>query len=119
MDRDSDLVRSRYGGYVPIRIAMHEDEYDREYGDGYSSNYSSSTNSTSNKKAQKEKEMKANIPIRALMLNELFDDDLSLLHLPKLPLELWNIIGEYEGGVESSMLGQGSDNADSFWCIIL
>lgn len=115
---NDDLVPSRHGGYVPIRIAIREDmEDDIEY--GYSSYYPS-TNSVSSKKAQKEKEMKANIPARTSMLKKLFDEDISLSHLPKLPLELWNIVAEYEGGVESSVLGDNTTNTSSWsWCNIL
>lgn len=70
--------------------------------------------------AQKEKEMKANIPARTSMLKELFDNDHSLSHLPKLPLELWNIVAEYEGGVESSVLGDNVTSTSSWsWCSIL
>jgi hypothetical protein len=47
-------------------------------------------------------------------------EDISLSHLPKLPLELWNIVAEYEGGVESSVLGDNNTNTSSWsWCNIL
>ncbi len=111
--RDDYLARHRY-------IDRHGYPYG-EYGSGgYSGNYYPSTNSVSSKKAQKEKEMKANIPARTSMLKKLFDEDISLSHLPKLPLELWNIVAEYEGGVESSVLGDNTTNTSSWsWCNIL
>ena len=108
-----DLVPSRHGGRVPIRIAIMEE--DMEY--GYSGSYYPSTSNVSSRKAQKDKEMKANIPARTSMLKKLFDEDISLSHLPKLPLELWNIIAEHEGGVESSVLGDNTTNTSSWsWC---
>lgn len=62
--------------------------------------------------------MEANIPKRALMLEKFFDNNLS--HLPHLPSELWNIIAEYEGGVESSVLGDIVTSTSSWsWCSIL
>jgi hypothetical protein len=50
------------------------------------------------KKLQKRKEIEANIPKRALMLEKMFADS---SHIPRLPYDLWLIIDEYEGGVES------------------
>jgi hypothetical protein len=112
MHDEDDYIAYKYGyGRYGYR--------DMESG-GYSGNYYSSTNSVSSKKAQKEKEMKANIPTRTSMLKKLFDEDISLSHLPKLPLELWNIVAEYEGGVESSVLGDNNTNTSSWsWCNIL
>jgi|JI10StandDraft_1071094.scaffolds.fasta_scaffold871903_1 hypothetical protein len=73
------------------------------------------------KKLQKRKEMEANIPKRALMLEKLFDNDLP--YLPHLPYELWFIVAEYEGGVESSLLGNDDNNVQDHnicsWCNIL
>lgn len=88
---------------------------------GYNSNASGSSHTydieSQNKKLE---EMEANIPKRALMLKKLFDEDISLSHLPKLPLELWNIVAEYEGGVESSVLGDNNTNTSSWsWCNML
>ena len=61
--------------------------------------------------------MEANIPKRALMLEKFFDNHLP--HLPHLPSELWNIIAEYEGGVESSVLGDNVTSTISWsWCSI-
>jgi len=106
MHDEDDYMAYRYGyGYGRYR--------DVESG-GDSGNYYPSTNSVSSKKAQKEKEMKANIPARTSMLKKLFDEDISLSHLPKLPLELWNIVAEYEGGVESSVLGDNTTNTSSW-----
>ena len=89
-----------------------------DYG-GYSSGSSYSVNVESQtKKLQKRKEMEANIPKRALMLEKFFDDNLP--HLPHLPSGLWNIIADYEGGVESSVLGDNVTSTASWsWCSIL
>lgn len=113
-------MKDDYYSYKYSRYGYRE-YHDLEYGSGgYSGNYYPSTNSVSSKKVQKEKEMKANIPARASILNELFYEDISLSHLPKLPLELWNIIAEYEGGVESSVLGENTTNTNSWsWCNLL
>ena len=109
MKSNSDFYY-KYGRY-----SYRYDNYD-----DYGGNYYSSTNSVSSKKAQKEKEMKANIPARTVMLKKLFDKDISLSHLPKLHLELWNIIAKYEGGVESSVLENNVTNKSSwYWCSIL
>jgi hypothetical protein len=108
-----------------------KDYYEYKYGRyGYShmyqySGYSSGSSSTidvesQTKKLQKRKEMEANIPKRALMLEKFFDNNLS--HLPHLPSELWNIIAEYEGGVESSVLGDivtSTSTSSWSWCSIL
>ncbi len=101
----------------------YEDRYMDEdleptYG-GYSSGSSYSVNVESQtKKLQKRQEMEANIPKRALMLEKFFDDNLP--HLTHLPSGLWNIIAEYEGGVESSVLGDNITSTGSwFWCNIL
>ena len=89
-----------------------------EYG-GYSSGSSCTIDIESQtKKLQKRQEKEANIPKRALMLEKFFDNNLP--HLPHLPSELWNIIAEYEGGVESSVLGDNITNTSSWsWCNIL
>jgi hypothetical protein len=98
---------SRYDGY-----GRYSDDIEYGGGGGYNSD---SSNGASNRKAQKEKEIKANIPARALMLEELFYSE---LYLPQLPSAICSIIAEYEGGVESSVLG---DNVASTWswCNIL
>lgn len=114
MHDEDDYMAYKYG-YGRYRYGYR----DMESG-GYSGNYYPPTNSVSSKKAQKEKEMKANISARTSMLKKLFDEDISLSHLPKLPLELWNIVAEYEGGVESSVLGDNTTNTSSWsWCNIL
>jgi hypothetical protein len=82
---------------------------------GYSSGSSYSVNVESQtKKLQKRQEKEANIPKRALMLEKFFDDNLP--HLPHLPSGLWNIIAEYEGRVESSVLGDNITNTSSWSC---
>ena len=63
-------------------------------------------------------EINSNIPIRARVLKELFDNNSQLSYLPELPFQLWCIISEYEGGVESSLLGEDSSN-DCFECCII
>jgi len=67
-----------------------------------------------NKELKKLKEMETNIPKRALMLEKTSDD---IPFLPLLPSALWLEIAKYEGGVESSILGQVKDNNDG-WCVI-
>ena len=118
---DDEYMSYKYGGYRGYNGGYNGGYRDIESGSGgYSGNYYSSTNSVSSKRAQKEKEMKANIPARTSMLKELFDNDHSLSHLPKLPLELWNIVAEYEGGVESSVLGDNVTSTSSWsWCSIV
>ena len=81
-------------------------------------NYTEVTESQA-KKQQKAKEIKANIPKRSLMLEKVSSD---ILILPLLPSVLWKEIAEYEGGVESSLLGQeenSSTNGVCSWCNIL
>jgi hypothetical protein len=65
--------------------------------------------------AKKEEEMKNNIPKRALMIKKVSDD---IPALPQLPEALWREIAEYEGGVESSLLGKANNNNenDSWIC---
>ena len=91
-----------------------------EYG-GYSSGSSCTIDIESQtKKLQKRKEIEANIPKRALMLEKMFDDS---SHIPRLPYYLWLIIAQYEGGVESSLLGDNNDSVQDSsvwsWCTIL
>lgn len=91
-----------------FRIDMIEnriDEIERLRKTDHNRDYYIVMNRNFREESKKEKEMKANIPARTSMLKKLFDEDISLSHLPKLPLELWNIVAEYEGGVESSVLG--------------
>ena len=116
----------RYASYDPDRISPVHRSYRYYYTEsgyidldsgGYNSGYYYlPDNSIFIQKAQKEKEMKANIPARTSMLNKLFDEDSSLVHLPNLPLELWNIVAEYEGGVESSLLADDTTNTSSWSC---
>lgn len=65
--------------------------------------------------SKKAKEMKDNISKRALMIQKVSDD---IIFLPQLPLVLWKEIAEYEGGVESSLLGKANNNNenDSWTC---
>ncbi len=48
------------------------------------------------------------------MLEKMFADS---SHIPRLPYDLWLIIDEYEGGVESSLLGDNNDSGQdsSIW----
>ncbi len=90
----------------------------RAYYYGYNSKVSGSSHTydieSQNKKLE---EMEANIPKRALMLQKASDD---ILTLPQLPSALWKEIAEYEGGVESSVLGENTTNTSSWsWCTIL
>ena len=88
-----------------------------DYG-GYSSGSSYNVDVESQTKKLQKKAMEANIPKRALMLEKFFDNNLP--HLPHLPFEFWNIIAEYEGGVESSVLGDNVTSTGSWsWCSIL
>ena len=91
------------------------DGYSSTYGGYYRLESSYSVNiEPQTKKLQKRQEMEANIPKRALMLEKFFDDHLP--HLAHLSSGLWNIIAEYEGGVESSVLGDNITNTSSWSC---
>ena len=92
--------------------------YSHEYPNSYARHTTIDIKSQTNEQL-KAKEIKANIPKRALMLEKASDD---IISLPQLPTELWKIIAEYEGGVESSLLGQMQDSSASgflSWCNIL
>ena len=62
-------------------------------------------------KERLQKELENNIPIRAKMLKEIFDES---LFLPHFSFPLCKIIAEYEGGIESHLLG--STSSDSCPC---
>jgi hypothetical protein len=102
--------------YETYKYRLNQD-FESTYGE-YSSGSSYSIDAESQvKKIQKRKEMESNIPKRALMLEKLFDGNLP--HLPHLPSEFWNIIAEYEGGVESSLLGDNVTSTSLWsWCIL-
>ncbi len=105
--------------YYEYKYGRHGYSHMYQYS-GYSSgsSYTIDVESQTNKLQKRKKEMEANIPKRALMLEKFFDNNLP--HLPHLPSELWNIIAEYEGGVESSVLGDNVTSTSSWsWCSIL
>jgi len=77
-------------------------------------------NDLESKKLDKLKEIESNISKRAIKLTEIFNDDLIL---SKFPSELWFIIAQYEGGVETCLLGRTldsfQDNSNYSWCEIM
>jgi len=77
-------------------------------------------NDIDNKKLGKYKDLKSNIIERAIRLEKFSNQDLTL---PEFPSGIWLIIAEYEGGIESSLLGKIDDNvqnnASYSWCEIL
>lgn len=81
---------------------------------------STGLNDIDNKKLGKYKDLKSNIIERAIRLEKFSNQDLTL---PEFPSGIWLIITEYEGGIESSLLGKIDDNvqnnASYSWCEIL
>jgi len=59
---------------------------------------------------RKAEEIKANIPKRALMIEKASND---ILLLPQLPPVLRREIAEYEGGVESLLLGEAENSNEN------
>jgi len=121
----SNSYNNSYNSYRYYRIAKIEDridEIERLRKNNHDRDYYIVMERQFREESKKAKEIKANISARTSMLKKLFDEDISLSHLPKLPLELWNIVAEYEGGVESSVLVVGDNNTNTsswFWCNIL
>jgi hypothetical protein len=107
----------RYGRLQEISYEMRElskTDYERQQ------DYYRAVREVNKAEAKKQKEMEANIPKRALMLEKVSSDTFSL---PQLPSVLWKEIAEYEGGVESALLGEEQTNNGSWcpwsWCSIL
>jgi len=108
-----------YNVYIRHRMDMIEDridEIERLRNTDHNRDYYMVMERQFRDESKKAKEMKANISTRTLMLKKLFEEDISLSHLPHLSSKLWNIIAEYEGGVESSVLGDNITNASSWSC---
>lgn len=93
-------------------IESHKTNYERQQ------DYYRATIEANEEKTKEQKERKDNIPKRAQMLETASDD---IVTLSQLPYVLCKEIAEYEGGVESSLLGEEQTNNNSFWswCSVL